>query len=60
MVLVNAGNGIGFGDHPAPQRNHPTALGLDYDGEGSRWSQQGLFIGMVLLPIAYLLNIVRA
>jgi hypothetical protein len=37
-----------------------TALGFDYDGEGSRWSQKALFIGLVLLPVIYLLSMVWA
>ena len=56
VVLVNGGSGIGFGE-TTQLRNSVTAaaLGLDYDGEGSRWSQRALFIGLVLLPIVYLL-----
>ena len=38
----------------------PEALGLDYDGEGSRLSQKALFIGLVLLPIVYLLSMIWA
>ena len=52
VVLVNAGSGIGFGE-TTQLRNGITAeaLGIDYDGEGSRLSQKALFIGLVLLPI---------
>ena len=35
-------------------------MGFDYDGEGSRWSQKALFIGLVLLPIIYLLSMIWA
>ena len=61
VVLVNGGSGIGFGE-TTQLRNAVTAaaLGLDYDGDGSRWSQQALFIGLVLLPVVYLLAMVWA
>ncbi len=61
VVLVNAGSGIGFGE-TTQLRNAVTAaaLGLDDDGEGSRWSQQALFVGLVLLPVVYLLAMVWA
>lgn len=61
VVLVNAGSGVGFGE-TTQLRNGITAraLGLDYSGEGSRWPQKALFIGLVLLPIGYLLSMVWA
>lgn len=61
VVLVNGGSGVGFGE-TAQLRNGITsrALDLDYDGEGSRLSQQALFLGMALLPIFYLLSMVWA
>ena len=61
VVLVNGGSGVGFGE-TAQLRNGITAraLGLDYDGEGSRLSQKALFIGLVLLPIVYLLSMIWA
>jgi CubicO group peptidase (beta-lactamase class C family) len=61
VVLVNANSGLGFGE-PAQLGNGitATALGLDYDGEGSRWSQKALFIGLVLLPVVYLLSMIWA
>ena len=61
VVLVNGGSGLGFGE-TAQLRNGITAraLGLDYDGEGSRLSQKALFISLVLLPIVYLLSMVWA
>ncbi len=61
VVLVNAGSGTGFGE-TTELRNGITAraLGLDYDGEGSRLAQKALFIGLVLLPIGYLLSMVWA
>lgn len=57
VVLVNGGSGIGFGE-TTQLRNGiaAAALGLDYTGEGSRSSQKALFIGLVLLPIGYLLG----
>ena len=61
VVLVNAGSGLGFGE-TTQLRNGITAraIGLDYDGEGSRWSQKALFISLVLLPIIYLLSMIWA
>jgi CubicO group peptidase (beta-lactamase class C family) len=61
VVLVNGGSGIGFGE-TTQLRNSVTAaaLDLDYGGEGSRWSQQALFLGLVLLPVVYLLAMVWA
>ena len=61
VVLVNGGSGIGFGE-TTQLRNDitATALGLDDNGEGSRWGQKALFIGLVLLPITYLLSMVWA
>jgi hypothetical protein len=61
VVLVNGGSGVGFGE-TAQLRNGITAraLDLDYEGEGSRWSQKVLFIGLALLPITYVLSMVWA
>ena len=60
-MLVNGGSGVGFGE-TTQLRNGITAraFGLDYDGEGSRWSQKALFIGLVLLPIIYVLSMIWA
>ncbi|MCF7686892.1 MAG: beta-lactamase family protein [Cephaloticoccus sp.] len=61
VVLVNAGSGIGFGE-TLQLRNGiaARALGLDYQGEGSRWSRQTLFISLVLMPVMFLLSMVWA
>ena len=61
VVLVNGGSGMGFGE-TAQLRNGITAraLGLDYDGEGSRVFQKATFIGLVLLPIIYLISMAWA
>jgi hypothetical protein len=61
VVLVNANSGIGFGE-TMELRNGITAraLGLEYDGERSRWFQKALFISLVLLPIVYLISMVWA
>jgi CubicO group peptidase (beta-lactamase class C family) len=61
VVLVNGGSGLGFGE-TAQLRNGITALalGLDYDGEGSRIWQKVLFISLVALPIIYLLSMIWA
>ncbi|WP_380169604.1 serine hydrolase domain-containing protein [Jannaschia sp. R86511] len=61
VVLVNGGSGIGFGETTALREGVTgTALGLDGPDDGSRWTQQALFVGLVLLPLAYLLSIVWA
>lgn len=61
VVLVNAGSGIGFGE-TAGLRNGVTAraLGLDYPGEGSRWSQKAVFVGLAVLPLLFVLCIAWA
>ena len=61
VVLVNRGSGLGFGE-TTQLRNGITAraIGLDYDGEGSRLSQKAIFIFLVLLPIIYLLSMIWA
>jgi CubicO group peptidase (beta-lactamase class C family) len=61
IVLVNAGSGLGF-EETAPLRDGITsrALGLANDSEGSRWPLKALFIGLVLLPILYVLSMVWA
>ncbi len=61
VVLVNGSSGLGFGE-TAHLLNGVTAraLGLDYDGEGSRLPQKALFSSLLLLPIVYLLSMVWA
>ncbi len=61
VVFVNRGSGMGFGE-TVQLRNAVTAAGLDreYAGEGSRWGQQLLFLGLALLPVFYLAAIVWA
>ncbi len=61
VVLVNAVSGVGFAE-TTELRTGIAALGLgvDYDGEGSRWSQKALLIGLILLPIVYLLSMIWA
>ncbi len=57
VVLVNAGGGVGFAETTELRTGIAArGLGIDYDGEGSRWSQKALLIGLVLLPIGYLLG----
>ncbi|WP_202388651.1 serine hydrolase domain-containing protein [Pontixanthobacter aquaemixtae] len=60
-VLVNAGSGIGFGES-IELRNGITAraIGLDYNGEGSRFWQKAMFVGLALLPVLYLVSMVWA
>ena len=61
VVLVNAGSGVGFGE-TTDLRNGITAraLGLDYAGEGSRWQQKALFVGLTLLPLVFLSSMIWA
>lgn len=61
VVLVNAGSGTGFGETTL-LRNSITAsaLGLSYTGESSRFWQKTTFLGIVLLPITFLLCMVWA
>ena len=61
VVLINAGSGVGFGE-TTQLRNAITAqaLGLEYDGEGSRLSQKTLFVALVLLPFVYALSMIWA
>lgn len=61
VVLVNGGSGVGFGE-TTQLRNGITAiaLDLDYNGEGSRWSQKALFISLALLPMVYLCSMIWA
>ena len=61
VVLVNGGSGLGFGE-TTQLRNGITAraMGFGYDGEGSRWALKAMFIGVVLLPIIYLLSMIWA
>jgi len=61
VVLVNRVGGIGFAENTELRTGIAAmALGVDYIGEGSRWSQKALFIGLVLLPIVYLLSMIWA
>ncbi|MBU2533352.1 MAG: beta-lactamase family protein [Alphaproteobacteria bacterium] len=61
IVLVNAGSGIGFGETTALREGIAArALGLDFKGEEGRWQQKAVFIGLVLLPPAFLLSMVWA
>ncbi|MGH1490108.1 MAG: serine hydrolase domain-containing protein [Acidimicrobiales bacterium] len=61
VVLVNGASGIGFGE-TTELRSGITAraLDLDYEGEGSRWSQKALFVSFVLLPIVYTISMIWA
>ena len=61
VVLVNAGSGLGFRE-TTQLRNGVTAraLNLEYEGEGSRWSQKALFVALVLLPIIYVVSMIWA
>ena len=60
VVLVNGGSGFGFGETGHLRVGiADRALGLD-DDYGSGWSRKALFIGLVTLPIVYLLSMVWA
>ena len=61
VVLVNAVSGVGFAETTELRTGIAAAgLGIDYSGEGSRLAQQALFIGLVLLPIGYLMSMIWA
>ncbi len=61
VVLVNAGSGLGF-QETTELRQGVTARALDFDyaGEGGRWPQKTLFIGLILAPLLYLLSSIWA
>lgn len=61
VVLVNATSGTGFGE-TTELRSGITAraVGLDYEGEGSRWPQKALFVALTLAPLVFLGSIVWA
>ncbi|WP_156160793.1 serine hydrolase domain-containing protein [Demequina maris] len=61
VVLVNGGSGVGFGETTQLRYGVTAiALGLDYDGEGSRWTQKALFLGLALAPLVYLAAMIWA
>jgi CubicO group peptidase (beta-lactamase class C family) len=61
VVLVNGGSGLGFGETTQLRTGIAArGLGIDYAGDGSRLPQKALFIGLVLLPIIYLLSMIWA
>ncbi len=61
VVLVNGGSGFGFGETGHLRVGiADRALGLDDDVDGSGWSRKAKFIGLVALPIVYLLSMVWA
>ncbi len=61
VVLTNAGSGVGFGETTQLRLGiTASALGLDYDGEGSQWPEKALFVGVALLPIVYVLSMIWA
>jgi hypothetical protein len=61
VVLVNAGSGIGFGETTELRNGiSARALGLDYAGEGSRWQQKAVFVGLALMPLVFLSSMVWA
>ncbi len=61
IVLVNATSGLGFRETTQLRTAVAAAgLGVDYSGEGPRWFQKALLIGLVLLPCVYLISMVWA
>ncbi|CAN5156647.1 N/A [soil metagenome] len=61
IVLVNGGGGMGFGETDQLRIGlTDLALGLGYYDDGSKWTRQALFIGLVALPIFYLISMVWA
>lgn len=61
IVLVNGGSGMGFGVTDQLRVGiSDLALGLNSHDAGASWSMQALFVGLVILPICYLLSMVWA
>ena len=61
VVLVNGGGGIGFGETDHLRIGiSDMALGLNYYDDGSLLTRQALFLGLVALPIFYILSMVWA
>jgi CubicO group peptidase (beta-lactamase class C family) len=61
VVLVNGGSGFGFAETAHLRVGIvDRALGLDDVVDGSGWSRKALFIGLVVLPVIYLLSMVWA
>lgn len=61
IVLVNGGGGMGFGETDALRIGiSDAALGLRYNDGGSKWTRQALFVGVVILPVFYLLSMIWA
>ncbi len=61
VVLVNGVGGIGFAETTELRTGIAArGIGIEYAGEGSRLPQKALFIGLVLLPIVYLLSMIWA
>jgi CubicO group peptidase (beta-lactamase class C family) len=60
IVLVNGGSGMGFSETGHLRVGiSDRALGLGYDSAGTGWSRKALFIGLVVLPILYVLGMIR-
>ncbi len=61
VVLVNGVGGIGFAETTELRTGIAArGIGIDYAGEGSRLPQKALFIGLVFLPIVYLMSMIWA
>lgn len=61
IVLVNAGSGTGFGETIELRSGIAArSLDLDYAGEGSRWSQKLLFLGLTIAPFAFVFSLAWA
>ncbi len=61
VVLVNGGGGIGFAETTELRTGIAArGIGIDYAGEGSSLPQKALFIGLVFLPIVYLMSMTWA
>jgi CubicO group peptidase (beta-lactamase class C family) len=60
IVLVNGGSGMGFSETGHLRVGiSDRALGLGYDSDGFGWSRKALFISLVVLPIIYVLGMIR-
>ena len=60
VVLVNGGSGMGFGETGHLRVGiADRALGLGYDSGGVGWPRQSLFILLLIMPVFYLLGIIK-
>ncbi len=61
VVVVNGGSGTGFGDTNQLRYGlNARTLGIEHGGSGQNWSAKVTFLGLVALPIIYLVSMIWA